>query len=360
MRGARPAWTAHLACGAGVMTMENEPEERVVWEPKRERHDAGQQPGRGPARGQAARVFSSAVEVPESVAGARWGVQASVLRSVALAALLLVVALGGWTWWSGRQAAPHPVERPADADVQGAETSPRGAAAGTDAVPGGAAPGEAAPGADPVPAETVASGEAGSAGAAGGDPAAPVPAGSQDPSPGANTGQDPASGAGSAQGAATVHVVGEVLRPGVVRVPAGSRVGDAVAAAGGLTGQADEQRLNLARPVTDGEQILVLRPGEEPPPPAAPPGGGAPGPGGPGGPATPAGVDAAGDDGPLDLNTADQDALEELPGVGPVTAEHILAWREENGQFTTVDELMEVSGIGEKTLATLRPHVRVG
>lgn len=326
MRGARPAWTAHLACGAGVMTMENQPEERVVWEPKRERHDAGQQPGRGPARGQAARVFSSAVEVPESVAGARWGVQASVLRWVALAALLLVVALGGWTWWSGRQAAPHPVERAADADVQGAETSPRGAAAGAGTAPGGDAPGEAAPGADPVPAETVASG-----------------------SPGADAGQDPASGAASAQAAATVHVVGEVRRPGVVRVPAGSRVGDAVEAAGGLTGQADEQRLNLARPVTDGEQILVLRPGEEPPPPAAPPGGGAP-----------AGGDAAGDDGPLDLNTADQAALEELPGVGPVTAEHILAWREENGQFTTVDELMEVSGIGEKTLATLRPHVRVG
>ena len=334
MRGARPPWTTHLACGAGVMTMENEPEERVVWEPKRERHDAGQQPGRGPARGQAARVFSSAVEVPESVAGARWGVQASVLRWVALAALLLVVALGGWTWWSGRQAAPHPVERPADADVQGAGTSPRGAAAGAGAAPGGAAPGEAAPGADPVPAETVASG-----------------------SPGADAGQGPASGAGSAQAAATVHVVGEVRRPGVVRVPAGSRVGDAVEAAGGLTGQADEQRLNLARPVTDGEQILVLRPGEEPPSPAAAGGPGAPGPGAPG---APAGGGAAGDGGPLDLNTADQAALEELPGVGPVTAEHILAWREENGQFTTVDELMEVSGIGEKTLATLRPHVRVG
>ena len=334
MRGARPAWTAHLACGAGVMTMENEPEERVVWEPARERHDAGQQPGRGPARGQVARALSSAVEVPESVAGARWGVQASVLRWVALAALLLVVGLGGWTWWSGRQAAPHPVERPADADVQGAETSPRGAAAGAGAAPGGAAPGDAAPGADPVPAETVASG-----------------------SPGADAGQDPASGAGSAQAAATVHVVGEVRRPGVVRVPAGSRVGDAVEAAGGLTGQADEQRLNLARPVTDGEQILVLRPGEEPPTPAAAAGAGAPGAGAPG---APAGGDAAGDDGPLDLNTADQAALEELPGVGPVTAEHILAWRDENGQFTTVDELMEVSGIGEKTLATLRPHVRVG
>ena len=325
MRGARPAWTAHLACGAGVMTMENQPEERVVWEPKRERHDAGQQPGRGPARGQAARAFSSAVEVPESVAGARWGVQGSVLRWVALAALLLVVALGGWTWWSGRQAAPHPVERAADADVQGAQT--------------------------------VASGEAGSARAVGGDPAAPGPAGAQDPSPGADAGQGPAAGAGSPQAAATVHVVGEVRRPGVVRVPAGSRVADAVEAAGGLTGQADQQRLNLARPVTDGEQILVLRPGEEPPSPAAAGGPGAPGAGAPG---APAGGGAAGDGGPLDLNTADQAALEELPGVGPVTAEYILAWREENGQFTTVDELMEVSGIGEKTLATLRPHVRVG
>uniref|UniRef100_UPI00114156D9 ComEA family DNA-binding protein n=1 Tax=Kytococcus schroeteri TaxID=138300 RepID=UPI00114156D9 len=81
-------------------------------------------------------------------------------------------------------------------------------------------------------------------------------------------------------------------------------------------------------------------------------------PGGAGG-AAPGGAEEPGAGGALDLNTADQAALEELPGVGPVTAEHILAWRTEHGRFTSVDELMEVSGIGEKTLETLRPHVSV-
>ncbi|WP_141762141.1 helix-hairpin-helix domain-containing protein, partial [Kytococcus sp. HMSC28H12] len=76
--------------------------------------------------------------------------------------------------------------------------------------------------------------------------------------------------------------------------------------------------------------------------------------------AAPGGAEEPGAGGALDLNTADQAALEELPGVGPVTAEHILAWRTEHGRFTSVDELMEVSGIGEKTLETLRPHVSVG
>ncbi|WP_374929206.1 helix-hairpin-helix domain-containing protein [Kytococcus sedentarius] len=329
--------------------MEHEPEERVVWEPEGQRVDpASREPvSRVP------RAVASVVEVPEAVAGARWGVESSVLRWLALAALLVVLGLGGWTWWTGRQAAPHPVApgAVAPAPAPGHPSGAAGAAGPGDegsqgpAGEGSQGPAGDGPGPEPAPAETVVSGEATGQGAEPG----PVPGAPGDATP----------------GPATVHVVGEVLRPGVVRVPAGSRVGDAVEKAGGLTGQADEQRLNLARPVSDGEQILVLRPGQEAPPPAPVQGGageasGDPGAGGAAGGGT-AGEPAPSDgsSAPLDLNTADQAALEELPGVGPVTAGHILTWRTENGRFTTVDELMEVSGIGEKTLATLRPHVRV-
>src|SRR5690606_24242269 len=148
-----------------------------------------------------------------------------------------------------------------------------------------------------------------------------------------------------------VHVAGEVLEPGVVTVPVGSRVVDAVRAAGGLTEEADESTLNLARLLVDGERVWVGLPGETPP--VAPgPVGDAPSGGGGGG--------AAGPAAPLDLNAATQADLEELPGVGPVTAGHILAWRDQHGRFSSVDELLEVSGIGERTLAQLEPLVTVG
>lgn len=162
-----------------------------------------------------------------------------------------------------------------------------------------------------------------------------------------------------------VHVAGQVREPGVVEVDTGARVIDVVRQAGGFTAEADQSSLNLARPVLDGEQVWVGRPGEEPPASAgaaAPGSGGAagsqgggghgPGAGGPGG--------GGGGAGPLDLNQASQADLEELPGVGPVTAERILAWRETNGRFTSVEELLEVSGIGEKTLAQLADQVTVG
>jgi len=141
--------------------------------------------------------------------------------------------------------------------------------------------------------------------------------------------------ASAGPGLVVVHVVGAVAGPGVVRLPVGSRVLDAVAAAGGATGDADLARLNLARPLVDGEQVVVPRPGD---PDAAPEG-------------TPAGGPA----GPLDLNTATPAQLDELPGVGPVLAQRIVARR----PFRSVDELDEVSGVGPTLLERLRPLVRV-
>ncbi|MFW6775496.1 helix-hairpin-helix domain-containing protein [Nocardioides sp. CPCC 205120] len=137
-----------------------------------------------------------------------------------------------------------------------------------------------------------------------------------------------------------------MARPGIVVLPAGSRVADAVEAAGGAPPDVDLTGVNLARPLVDGEQVLV---GVEGAPAAPPPGVGGAG-GAPGAP-------AAG--GLVDLNTADEAALDTLPGVGPVTAQAIVEWRASNGGFTSVDELVEVDGIGEATLARLAPLVTV-
>lgn len=134
-----------------------------------------------------------------------------------------------------------------------------------------------------------------------------------------------------------VDVAGKVRRPGIAVLPAGSRVIDALKAAGGARRGVDLTSLNLARPVVDGEQILV---GVEPV----------------AGVAGSLGAPSAGGS-LVNLNTADQATLETLPGVGPVTAESILAWRTDNGGFTAVDELLEVDGIGEATLADLAPLV---
>ncbi|HEX2704294.1 MAG TPA: helix-hairpin-helix domain-containing protein [Candidatus Lustribacter sp.] len=137
-----------------------------------------------------------------------------------------------------------------------------------------------------------------------------------------------------------VHVVGSIAHPGIVRVPPGSRVIDAITAAGGPTTHADLSRVNLARLVVDGEQIAVPRPGEVVTGPLG---------------ATPSGAAGA----RVDLNAADLAALDALPGVGPVLAQRILDWRADHGRFSTVDELAEVSGIGDKLLAQLRPKVQV-
>ena len=135
-----------------------------------------------------------------------------------------------------------------------------------------------------------------------------------------------------------VDVAGKVRQPGIAVLPPGSRVVDALEAAGGARRGVDLTALNLARLVVDGEQILV---GITP----------APGVAGSLGTSAPEGTSL------VNLNTADQAALETLPGVGPVTAGAILAWRTDNGGFTSVDELLEVDGIGEATLEDLAPLV---
>lgn len=163
-----------------------------------------------------------------------------------------------------------------------------------------------------------------------------------------------AAGLPTAAGVLFVHIVGQVRRPGVVRLPPGARVLDAIQAAGGATSSADLNRLNLARPVADGEQIVVPKPGE------LIPVGGEPGAGGAGSRALGQASSGSGSVGGLiDLNTADTSALDSLPGVGPVLAQRILDWRAQHGRFTSVDELGEVTGIGDKLLAQIGPKVRV-
>ena len=139
-----------------------------------------------------------------------------------------------------------------------------------------------------------------------------------------------------------------------MRLRQGSRVADAIAAAGGARPGADVAALNLARAVVDGEQLHVPKRGEVVTPPAPPPAaaGGASGGGGSG-----TGQDPGGSPAVVSLNTADLAALDTLPGVGPVLAQRIVDWRAEHGRFTSVDELGEVSGIGDKLLARLRPRV---
>lgn len=136
-----------------------------------------------------------------------------------------------------------------------------------------------------------------------------------------------------------IDVVGKVRRPGIVTVPKGSRVYEAIEAAGGLKGKVDTTALNMARVLTDGEQLLV---GEE----AAQV---------PGASVAPGGATTT----KINLNTATAEQLDTLPGVGPVTAQSILSWRTENGRFESIEDLLEVKGIGDATLAELRDLVVV-
>ena len=175
----------------------------------------------------------------------------------------------------------------------------------------------------------------------------------------------PPAASGSASAApdiAVLYVVGAVEHAGVVRVAADARVTDALTAAGGTAADADLSRLNLARPVVDGERLYVPRIGEAEVPAELPPGGGAgagAGVGGSGSGAAGAGGGAGAAAQVVDLNTADATALETLPGIGPALAERILAWRDEHGGFRSVEDLLEVSGIGEGRFAELRDRVTV-
>lgn len=166
---------------------------------------------------------------------------------------------------------------------------------------------------------------------------------------------DPASaslaspGAPPTSGSVVVDVAGKVRRPGIVTLPAGSRVTDALRRAGGARAGVDLTSINLARVLTDGEQILVGAPASVSGASSGTSSGTA------SVSATGGGETAAGGP-PVNLNTAGAQALEELPGVGPVTAQKIVDWRTEHGAFRAVDELLEVDGIGPKTLAELAPR----
>lgn len=150
-----------------------------------------------------------------------------------------------------------------------------------------------------------------------------------------------------------VSVVGLVQQPGLVTLAPDARVADAVSAAGGPLHGADTLGLNLARHIADGEQIVVglATPAGQSPMLGSSEGGSAGGSGPPAAPAKPVG--------PVDLNTATAEQLDALPGVGPVTAAAIVAWRAANGRFATVDQLGEIDGIGPARLEKLRPLVRV-
>jgi competence protein ComEA len=149
--------------------------------------------------------------------------------------------------------------------------------------------------------------------------------------------QEPsASAAALASGAIFVHVLGAVEHPGLYELREGDRAIDAVAAAGGFLETADQSQLNLARFVTDGEQLAVPVLGEIP---AAAPGTSA--------------------QGLVNNNTADSATLETLPRVGPAMAERIIAWRESNGRFTAVEDLLNVAGIGDRTFEGLKELVTV-
>jgi competence protein ComEA len=162
---------------------------------------------------------------------------------------------------------------------------------------------------------------------------------------------------GGGTGVVTVHAAGQVNAPGVYSVPAGARVADLITAAGGLSPEADLDRLNLAARVLDGTRIYIPRKGEAPPADA-----GVADPGAAGGAVTGGGASggaAGAGTGPVDLNTATAAQLDTLPGVGPATAAAILTYRTRHGRFKSVTELLEVPGIGPAKLEAIRPLVMV-
>ncbi|HEY7018310.1 MAG TPA: helix-hairpin-helix domain-containing protein [Gaiellaceae bacterium] len=163
-------------------------------------------------------------------------------------------------------------------------------------------------------------------------PAAPLP-----PPPVAKT-----SVAGSPSSRVVVDVVGAVRRPGLYRLEQGSRIADALTRAGGTTSKADLGQVNLAAPLADGEQVVVPKRGAAAAPAA-----------GTGGSSAAPGAPAA----PVQLSTATLEQLDTLPGVGPVTAQKILDYRQKHGAFTSVDELDAVPGIGPKRLEQLHDLV---
>jgi competence protein ComEA len=149
-----------------------------------------------------------------------------------------------------------------------------------------------------------------------------------------------------------VHVVGAVQSPGVYQIEMGARINDAVELAGGATDEADLNQLNLAAKVRDEEQIFVpSKLSETVSPPSSPVRSSVPTPQSPTGRSFPTARQ------PINLNTATSKQLQTVPGIGPVTAQRIIDYRRTHGRFSTVDDLIEVKGIGQKTLEEIRVHV---
>ncbi|MFJ7056263.1 helix-hairpin-helix domain-containing protein [Streptomyces microflavus] len=226
----------------------------------------------------------------------RWGPAPRTLAALALV-LLVAVGLAGFHFWSVR---PQAVRAP--------ETVEAGASAGVE---------------DPLR-----TGDAG-----------PVPRPAAGAPPTASSAPSP-----DTAGQIVVDVSGKVHRPGVQSLPAGSRVADALRAAGGVRAGTDVTGLNRARVLVDGEQVAVGLPQAQAAPGTADGAAGTPG--------------ASGPAAPLSLSAATKEQLETLPGVGPVLAQHIIDHRTENAGFRSVDELRQVNGIGDRRFAVLRPLVQ--
>ena len=194
----------------------------------------------------------------------------------------------------------------------------------------------------PAPASGVGNGGAGLASSAG-----PASSG------GATSGGDTAG-----SGQIVVDVDGAVAHPGLYKLPPGSRVQAALAAAGGLSPQADAHRINRAAKLYDGQKLYVLSQGESAPPLAASNGQGCEGQSCTSADGADAGSDAEGQ-GLVNINTANATQLTQLPGVGPAIAQKIIDYRTANGPFTSVDDLTKVPGIGAAKLAQIKSHARV-
>jgi competence protein ComEA len=145
-------------------------------------------------------------------------------------------------------------------------------------------------------------------------------------------------GSGGSGGDVVVDVTGAVARPGVYRLPGGARVTDAVQRAGGATGGAMLEAINLAARLADGQQVVVPKKGPAGAPPAT--------------------AGTAGEEGPISLGTATVEQLDTIDGIGPVTAQDIVEFREQHGGLSSVDQLDQVSGIGPATMESLRARLQ--
>lgn len=206
----------------------------------------------------------------------------------------------------------------------------------------------------PAPASGAGSGEAGPASSGGATQGTNAGGATASASGGGAAGGDGAAGSGQI----VVDVDGAVAHPGLYKLPPGSRVQAALAAAGGLSPQADAHRINRAAKLHDGQKLYVLSQGESAPPLAASNGQGCEGQSCTSADGADTGSDTEGQ-GLVNINTANATQLTQLPGIGPAIAQKIIDYRTANGPFASVDDLTKVPGIGAAKLAQIKSHARV-